>query len=191
MNPTALERIEALEKKVQELEANTANTATFAERAIQNVSALGQSQSAFGKTLTALISILTEKGTVDSDAILTKIREIDDRSERERVEHMVRNGVLVSSEVSNAESIVVVKQIFVPSANPEKPVELSNFRAVELFSPEMPPQLRDQLVDKKVGDTITTKSKEGDFLNTFVAIYNIAPEKAGGEGEANGEVKTG
>lgn len=189
--PSALERIEALEKKVQELEANQAGTHQFAEQALNNSAMLGQAQTAFGKTLTALISILTEKGAVEGDIILAKIREFDDRTEKERVQQMVTGGILVSTEVSSTETIVIISQIFIPEESPEKSVQLSGYRTVELFSPEIPPQLRDQFLNKKIGETITTMAPGGGkILNTVIEIYGIASEKTGGEGETNAEVQT-
>lgn len=177
---TALERIDDLEKKIQELDARSRAAHDFAEAGYKSGLGTNQSLAATAKTLTALISVLAEKQVMTGEEVLDGIRKIDENNTREEVADAVKAGNLRPLQVVHQGAVVVVKQVVIPKENP-KPIVLAEYRAIELQSQFTPQKLREKFDGKKIGDTITTSSDTQDILTTVIEAYEIVTKSVAGE----------
>lgn len=184
---SALERIDALEKKVQELDARSANAYSFAEEAVKRGVSFSQQLAATAKTMTALISTLTAKEIVASEEILDGIRKIDEDNAREEIEGAVASGWLKKAEVVAESSLVVLKQVAIPTGDDPTPILLADYRTLELPSPLTPPDVRKQLVGKKIGETVTFQGDKATIVTTVKEVYEAVEVVQGGEAQPQAE----
>lgn len=186
---TALERLDAVEKKVQEADARAAAATQLAERAFSGSIGTSQSLAAAAKTLTALISVLTEKKVVTGEQIIDGIRRIDESNTREEIAEALKAGAIRPIETVHPAALVILKQVVIPVQDP-RPIVLAEYRSVELPSPFTPPQLREQLSGKKVGDTVTSSDKQKTVTTTIVEAYELVEVSKPGE-QVEGEKTDG
>jgi hypothetical protein len=180
MSLTALERIEALEKKAQELQAQALGAYQFAERALEGTVGTSQSLAATAKTLTALISVLSDKKTLTGEEILDGIRKIDEQNAREDVQDAVKAGTLRPIETVHQAALVVVRQIVIPTKDPV-PIVLAEYRLIELPSPFTQPELREKMSGKKVGDSLTASDPQKTLTTTILEAYELVEATSAGE----------
>lgn len=170
---TALERIEELEKRCQQIEANTGGTYALAENCLQKLMALEQSYAALAKTLHAVITSLKEDGNLSDEKVMGNIRKLDDEQDRIRIQEMTEAGTIKSIDTVHENSLAVVKNVVIPKDNPN-PVTLSEYRVIEMPSPTLAPKIRQELTGKKVGDTVKMSTKEFDALYVVLEAYELA-----------------
>lgn len=182
---TALERIEENEKRIQQVEANSAGAYALAENVLQKLISLEQSYAAIAKTLHAVITTLKEADVISDEKVMENIRKLDDDQAKQSVAEMVQNNVIKSTDTVSATSLVVVKNVVIPTENPT-PIVLSNYRLVEMPSQTVSAKLRDELAGKKVGDTVKTQGDGFEALYIVLEAYELAEMNKMGDNQENG-----
>ena len=177
---TALERLDSVEKKAQETEGRANAALQIAEDVMRQGVETSQGLAAIGKTLTALLSVLTEKSLIKGEEILNGIRRIDENNAKEEISSAVKHGVLSQTDVVGDTSIVVLNQVAVPNQDPT-PVTLADYRIVEMGAQLTHPQLKEQLKGKKVGEAMVHTSAEGEIISKVLEIYQINEMQKQGE----------
>jgi hypothetical protein len=184
---SALERIEDLEKQVQQVGANSAGSYALAESGLQKLISLEQSYAALAKTLHALISSLKESGHVSDEKVMAGIRKLDDDQAQENIARAVEAGVLKRTETLDADSIAITKTIVIYKDKPV-PITVSNYQITQIPAPETSPRLRQELIGKKVGDTVKVSTEQFEALYVVVEAYGLAEaSKVGDDVNSNQE----
>jgi len=168
-------KLDKFQKVVETLDQRVLTT-------IQENMAAKQTLISLGDVLTAISSCLVEKGLITNNEMMNKIRQQGDNRDREQIDSMVKAGLFKSTEVVNANSIVIVKQQIVNKETKEVKETLCQNRPIDLddFSYDKSSTL---YVNKKVGDIVEYSfgSNTETGLATIVEIYNISEVNKGGE----------
>jgi hypothetical protein len=149
---STLERIEKIESVVQSL-----------KRTVEDMSArsigVEQSATAVAKTLAALSKVLVDKKVITGDDVLDRLRTQEEKQQKDQIEQLVAAGLLVVEDTVTEGSVVIVSQCLV---NAEESVEISAYSAVDLTSPYMPEEQKQQFIGLKEGGIIKGEGIEGD-----------------------------
>lgn len=172
---------------VQQFNEALTKSMNYAQFSTQRSMGVEQSVTSLAKTAHAMVAILSEANLVEDfgKKVMQRIRDNDEKAESDRIESMLTQGTIKSSEVSDASSLVVVSQDFLPKKEDDKdqaPSEnIANYRVVELPSEMIPKDVRDKMTGKKVGDQIPLEEEDGVSTMTIKAIYNIVPVQKSGD----------
>ncbi len=170
----------------------------FCQALAQREMSAEQSATSLGKTIHALVSELESQKLINSDNVMTRIRRMDEESEKARISQMVQLKVIQESEEVKNESIFVVSQKHVSKEGKEEVV--AEFRVIEMPSQLTNEQVKSLFLGKKVGETVeeTLKDGEGQVEGTLLSkveqVYELTQKaEVGGEvagQEAASEVTT-
>lgn len=183
---TALERIETLEKQLQEQTARLAGAQQFAERALSMAMNTETATGVLGKTLTASILLLKEKGVLSDREILARMQKMDEDEDRRQIADLLSKKILTVKDTVDAGCLVTIKHILIPAQDP-KPISIASYRMLELPASDMPPAIRNALIGLKVGETGKVTDQNGDNLFTLIEIYGIAEVSVAGESGTSAE----
>lgn len=184
MAESTLEKIERLEKEVAELKVTTANNQQqqLLELVAQKQLALEASLSSLVKTVHGLVSTLQTKNIISGKDIMASILALDEQNDRERINGALESGVIKEVETVSSNSIVVTSQSKMSLSQPENNDELTSFFVLEMNSPSIPKQIKDDLNGRKVGDTIPLDKNEDSVVMASVkAIYELVDLQKAGE----------
>jgi len=188
--PTTMERIDRMEQDVNQLKMLFMQAQQANEFLMQKATAVEQSYASLAKTVTALVAELVDKNVVDDHAVMSRIRDIDEKAERERVQAMLKEKIIKTSEEIGENSLVAIKQAVVETDTEKGTREklVANYRLIEMGAQFSIPEVKERLKGLRVGNTIEVNREEKDgvvsILNaTVLEIYDIAQgERVEGEG---------
>ena len=184
---SSFERIEKLEKGVDRALKSAMNIDGMAQNLVQNVMSLEQSYASLAKTLAAVIGELESTKVLDGAAVMRRIRESDEASDRQRVKDMLDQNIIRASEVVANSSLVVVKQAAL-EVGPQgsRTVPITDYRTLEMPSIFVPEETRKLLLDKRVGDTVEVKRDARNGITTVltatvIEVYELVEGERGSE----------
>ena len=194
---TTLERLDKLEQNLKGLldrigsDAGQAMTsaATVAEQkaelAATRVLALEQAMAALTKTLAAVTWGLHNQKILDQSIIIGRIRDTDDQGDREKVQSMLKDGLISKAAAVGPIGITVVSQNLLDTTDPIKSKMIRSYSIIESPSPFVNPQLIKDLQGRKVGDTLPAgRGKDGVYTMTIIEIYDyVLPKEVEKKGE--------
>lgn len=174
---------------LEKIESNAHNIAKVAQKmnvmakdiveVSRRVISIDQSQLAISKTLYAMTEALIAKGLITSEEVMTQLRNLEDKNSKERINQLVKGGLLSPSDSVDENSIVVIKQIQ-PDGN-----VFAGYYVIEMSSQMTSPEMKTLLLNKKVGDSdkliITQKDQEDTSLVCEVIEVYKNVEVKGGE----------
>jgi hypothetical protein len=172
----ALERLEACEAALTSLKQIAQRDSTAFQYITQKLVLIEQSLAGVAKTLAAVTEELMEKGLVNNDAIMSRIRKIDDHQEQHRIESLKQGGVVVPGASVQPSSLVVLTQKLLAA---DGKVEVySEYRTLEMPSVNPQESVYLNALGKKVGDQFTLEGQNsGDnMIFTIKEIYELAPQ---------------
>jgi len=188
---TTLERIEKLEQTLEDLKKSTGMSTGTVQQLIgvygqimQKVSLLEQSISSLAKTLAAMSSVLVSSGTLQSDSVMDKIRDMDDKEQEAKVKAMLDAGNIKEEVVVSEGCLLAVIQnvIFTDSG---KVKNVSNYSLFSIDNPAIDKEASKALLGKKVGDTVdflsNTKDSTKKEVITIKAIFSFVDKEVTGE----------
>lgn len=193
-----MQRINDMEQKIGQLlgwfgqlQQNSAQAQQGLEYVIQKAMAVEQSYASIAKTITALVAELVEEKVVDDHKILDRIRKMDEKAEKDRIQAMLEQKVIKPAEEVGDMSLVAIKQVIIETSEEKgkREVPVGDYRLIEVGAPYTPEATREKLKGLKTGCTVEVNKEEKDgvtsVLNaTVLEIYNLV------EGERQGEEGT-
>lgn len=177
---STLEQIQkALENSEKALAA--CGSLSYGLQQIQGMAlSIEQTSVAHGKLLLALVRSAIKKGVLtdkDLEEETTKIREEDDKN---KMEALQKRGITESSDFVSEKSIIAVSNTLVKKDGTME--TLTSYRVLGVDSQELTEEVRKQLLNKKVGDSLNVgESEEGQFVLTVLEIQNV--KEMAGQGE--------
>ena len=167
--PSMSEDVNLLANKVNDLVGSTntnfGNVNEFLQLTVQRLMTLESTLTSLSKVFSALVSELSDSGTVNHEAVLNRIKLADEGQERQRVEYLESAGAIKTATTVNAESLVVVSQVFTSTEGASKTV--SDFGAFEMSSSNNGQDVAEQFTGKTVGEIVATEV-EGGLLQTKI-----------------------
>lgn len=141
----------------------------------QNVS-LEQSVLKMGQIFTALSETLIDAKVVTSESVTSRLTQIQDDAERERIKNMLTYKAITTAEaVSNTSIVVANESVQAKKEGEEATVkQLSSYRVLEMGSQYNDPKIVEQFVGKKAGDVVTVEVDSGTVSLEIKEIYNFA-----------------
>jgi hypothetical protein len=182
---SALERLERLEKDFDAIKQNLFAVAQSSELTAQRLLGVEHSAAAMGKMMGAITKQLKAKGLLDDAAVMDQIRADDDEAAKERVESMVKEGFIAPVETVNETSLVIVSHDILDQKT-SVTKHMSSYRSIEMPSPGVTQKVKQDLINRKVGDKFETETgdKTQTAIVTVLAIYNLVERQAPGESES-------
>ena len=181
---TALERLDQIEIGLDGAKGMIAHQQQVLEMLAGRLMSTEQSCIAVSKTLAAVVKELEAKKVIDSDAVMANLREGEDKTQIEKVQHMLNSKVIAKTDEVGDLSFVVVSQTIVELNKDSKTTLLADYRLIEMQSPHIPPQVKQNLLTRKVGEKFEEKAgKDAILITTVKEVYNLV------EGTRQGEPK--
>lgn len=140
--------------------------------------ALEQSIASLSKTAAALVAELTETKLLNQENVMTRLRKSDERADQDRVEAMIKQGVLKEGDKITKESLVVVSQVFTAKDGTKDTV--SEFRSVDMSSPEIEEKIRETYIGKGKSEVVELNLDDGALSTTILQVYDYVQVLAQG-----------
>lgn len=170
---TALERIDDLEKRSQQNEANSSGATAMAEAGLHKLVALEQSYAALAKTVYGLISYLKDKGMIEDKAVMAAIRKLDEQNNKREVESLEASGKLLPTEEVLGNGLVIARTVLTESNSAETTV-LSEYNVLDLSNQNTSSDLRSGLTNKKAGEWVDLPVEGETITHTVLKSYKFA-----------------
>lgn len=180
-----------LKSVVDQFNKSMKNNMDFTQLGINRGLALEQSLTSLAKTLTAAISELVETKVLKDDAVMTRIRKMDETNERNRIKLMLDAKTIAPVDAVTATSLVVTLQDAAADGGDKKLV--SEYSVLELTNQELPQEIKTLLLGKKVGENAEIKDEKGNKETIYfkiLEVYELVPRKSEGEKKADAPVVT-
>jgi DNA-binding transcriptional regulator LsrR (DeoR family) len=178
---STLERIEFLETRVGNLSRNLSD---ILRRTLANE----QSCIALGKTLNAITEELLDKKMIDSASIFGKMRDFDDRTEKEKIAKVLASKMIEPTDVVQSDSLVIISQKETVTKKTGEVLDhtITNYKVVQMGAAYTPKEISSVLVDKKVNDVIVVDKGGNDdhesvLTATVLEIYKFVNVQQPGE----------
>jgi len=162
----------------------------FSQLTVNRALAIEQSLTSLAKTTAALVAELADTKVINQSAIMTRIRKIDEENERIRTKEMLKADSIKAADAVTATSYVIASQDVTPDGKEKELIR--EYMALELTSQELPKEIKDILIGKKVGETAEIHDPQGKETLHFkvLEIYELVTRKSPGSPQAPGPVKT-
>ena len=144
-----------------------------------------QTVSSLSKTLAAVVSELSDSKHLNEANVMARLRKSDEAAEKARVEQMLQlKAITVGTEIK-ADSMAVVAQTFYPKDG--TPDLVSEYRAMDMSSPEITDETRKEYIGKTAGDVVELNLDEegarGVLKTTIISVYDYVQVIAKSDGE--------
>jgi hypothetical protein len=180
---SALELLQELRGEVAQLRQQNQYLFNAVGEVHRRFEELKVSLAANAKTLVSVVKELTANGTVSDEAIIGRIRKIDDDNDKARLTELQRLGIIEAAEEVSESSVVVTKRVGVDASGTE--TLLSEHYTVEMPLQQIEAEVKAALIGKKAGDSITLDAQEaGEKVR--LEVLNVFTLKQQGEGSADG-----
>ena len=184
MGLSTLERLEQVEKQILEanqklngLEGLLQNTkGSLAQLGQMMITVAEQNQNTeealanLAKTVSAIGDILVKKDVMNGMELLKQKQLNEDKEERRLIKALLESETIVpSKDPITPESMVVVSRTDLDAADPLRSDTVSDYLIVDLSSPMTKSTLRQDLVGRQVGDSVSYK-KEGESVYSVLSV---------------------
>lgn len=176
---SAMDRLLKIEKGLDAATFQLQQLARLSQDTAMRLASSEQSFSSIAKLIKALAEELIEAKLITDVQVTDRIAKNNEEDEAEKVTKMIEQGFIrPASEVSESSLIAVSQKQIISDNGTTKEKKLTGYRIVEMTSPHNSPELKKDIIGKKVGDTIIV-ARDGDGPKTSVidltvlAIYEI------------------
>jgi hypothetical protein len=174
----ALERLELLEKKFEQIEVKYNKDGQAFEMLAKKELELEQGLTSIAKTLAGLVSALSDKKVVADEEIISRIRRMDEEEERKRLGFLKSSNIIRKSESVQTDSLVVISQALMTTDGSIK--NISDFRIIEmpLYNNKANDKVFLALIGKKVKESFQLPGNNSNetVLVTVQEIYELVPQ---------------
>lgn len=191
---TTLDRIESLEKDITSIR-DMLGTLTSGIKAVQDVSQLNERIERFEGTLNRvfvtsyqthqghqeivqtmeylqdLITAVAEAANLQANQIRQALNNVRASKERQKMEILLTQGVISSTEAVTETSVIAVSEVFTLADGTT--VNESPFKTIELGSNVLTDEVKATVLGKTVGDTFSVTYDDGVLTCKIEAIYAI------------------
>lgn len=216
---TTLERLENIEKKVGEFEHGLSLLMSLSEKINQNsflsndIQSLGgalkqqadmimtlvhqdrdiqEAVSNLAKTVAAIAEVLESKNVMTSLEFQKKRQANDDKEQRNIIDSLLKMGsIQKQNDPIDPNSLVVLSRSELVSSNPSESHILSDCILIDMTSPVISSELRQDLLGKSIGESVSyIKDKELGIYSilNIKEVYSHQTVNIGGD---NSEVENG
>lgn len=167
---TVLKRVEKMEVALLQLHREMDDrTALLAGK----LSGLEQAVASLGKTLVALSEELTSTKVLDSKAVLTRLRDVEDNNSKIRVDSMLAAGYLEEANTVEEDSLVVVSHTVTQADGTV--YTTSNFTVVSMLSGAADQHFKELALGKSTGDVFKGEEDESGYEEyKLVHVFKLA-----------------
>ncbi len=146
---------------------------------------------ALAKTVGAMAEILESKGILTGQDLQKKKQESEDREERRLVETLIEMGSIEKSATPvTPDSLVILTRTELSTSKPNDSFLMSEFLMVDLSSPVTTPDLKQDLIGKNIGETVSYAKDKNAGLFTVLTVKEVYAHKkveSLGENENNNQ----
>lgn len=173
------------ELQIGELVNNLKNQADMILTLVHQDRDLQDSLSNLAKTTAAITELLEDKQILTGEALKNKRQESDDKQERRMIDELVQMGAITNKNGPvEPDSLVVLSRGELNTAEPDKTHLLSNCIAVDLASPLTAATLKQDLLGKNLGETVSYVKDSAAGLYSVLTVKEIyAHQSVNVEGE--------
>lgn len=175
------ERVAKLEETVQQLVARVASPDPMIQMIVSKTQGIEQSVTSLGKTFAAVTEELTESGTLDGSAVMSRLRDYEDKSSMTNVKNLLNDNIIESSDIVSPHSLVVIEHK-ISNTKTSESITVSNYNLVGLGSPATNPAWKEGLIGKTAKEIFTFMvSPDTSEIITIKEIYSIVERSVDGE----------
>lgn len=175
---TVLKRVEKIEVALSQTQNELADRTSFLAN---KLASLEQVVASMGKTLAALSDELTSTKVLDSKAVLTRLRDVEDNNARRHMDSLLANGYYEESTGAVEQDSLVVVSHTVVLPDDTKDVT-SNFTIISMLSGAVDPKFKDLLLGKHTGDVFKGEENENGFEEfKVVHVFKLADKTVAAE----------
>lgn len=179
---SALELLQELRGEVAQLRQQNQYLFNAVGEVHRRFEELKISLAANAKTLVSVVKELTANQVVSDEAIIGRIRQIDDENDKARLAELQRMGIIEPSDEVSESSIVVTKRFGIDANG--KDSLLSEHYTIEMPLQQIEAEVKSALIGKKAGETVTLAAQE-EGEQVRLEILNVFALKQQGEGSAD------
>jgi hypothetical protein len=178
---------QSIKNVVDGINKKTKDLAEMDNMVITRLMGLEQSYGSLAKTLGAIVSTLSDAGTLDQSSVMLRLRKSDEAADKARTDQMVQLKVLKESQEVQSDSFIVVSQTFTNKLGAVDVV--SEYRSMEFGSPTIDEETKSQYVGKTVNDVVELNLDDGVLQTKILQIYSYVQVYAEGQTEQTPENK--
>jgi hypothetical protein len=164
----------------------TSDLAQMDNMVITRLMGLEQSYASLAKTISAVISELTDSNSLNQESVMLRLRKSDEASDKARIDQMIELKVIAPTDIVLPDSVIVVSQDFTPTEGETSVV--AEYRSFELSSPNIEDAVKQGYVGKTIGDVVSIALADGILNTKLLQVFNYVQSSAQGETAQNESV---
>lgn len=161
------------ERLEQAINSQLQQVHTFNQLVAQRQMALEQTVTSLAKTLSCTVDELESTGSITGEAVMTRLRVLDESSEKNRIDQMVKLNLIKESLLTTDESIIVISQKLLENGT-EKTI--ADFRVIEMPSNLTPQDVKTMFLGKTVGDSVEESFDNQTLVSTIQKVYTLTQD---------------
>jgi hypothetical protein len=163
--------INAINSIVEGVNGKNRELSEMGNATINRLMGLEQAHAAISKTISAVVSELSDSGNLDQNSVMTRLRKSDEAADKSRIDQMLQLGVIAESNTVNSDSLITVSQTFTPEG--KEATVIAEYRSYELSSELLDEAAREKYVGKNVGDVVEIDVDGGKLSTTIIGSYSL------------------
>jgi hypothetical protein len=167
--------INAINSIVEGVNGKNRELSEMGNATINRLMGLEQAHAAISKTISAVVSELSDSGNLDQNSVMTRLRKSDEAADKSRIDQMLQLGVIAESNTVNSDSLITVSQTFTPEG--KEATVIAEYRSYELSSELLDEAAREKYVGKNVGDVVEIDVDGGKLSTTIIGSYSLVNQE--------------
>lgn len=167
--------INAINSIVEGVNGKNRELSELGNATVNRLMGLEQAHAAISKTISAVVSELSDAGNLDQNSVMTRLRKSDEAADKARIEQMIKLGVIAESNTVNSDSLITVSQTFTPEG--KETTTIADYRSYELASELLDDSAREKYVGKNVGDVVEIDVEGGKLSTTIIGSYSLVNQE--------------
>jgi hypothetical protein len=167
--------INAINSIVEGVNGKNRELSEMGNATINRLMGLEQAHAAISKTISAVVSELSDSGNLDQNSVMTRLRKSDEAADKARIDQMLQLGVIAESNTVNSDSLITVSQTFTPEG--KESTVIAEYRSYELASELLDETAREKYVGKNVGDVVEIDVDGGKLSTTIIGSYSLVNQE--------------
>lgn len=168
---------DAIKNVVNTVTKRTKDLGDMDNMIITRMMGLEQSYSSIAKTLTAVVSELSDSKVLDQSAVMTRIRKGEENLDKQRIANMLQMKIIQPIEVVAKDSLIVISQVFIAEDGSKDTI--CDYASYELSNTDLKESDRANYINKSPGAEFlipvaaTENNVAGNLRTTIQCIYEF------------------
>ena len=168
---------DAIKNVVNTVTKRTKDLGDMDNMIITRMMGLEQSYSSIAKTLTAVVSELSDSKVLDQSAVMTRIRKGEENLDKQRIANMLQMKIIQPIEVVAKDSLIVISQVFIAEDGSKDTI--CDYASYELSNTDLKESDRANYINKSSGAEFlipvaaTENNVAGNLRTTIQCIYEF------------------